>query len=269
MALKTKEFPEEGDLIIATVTKVMPYGAFVKLDEYADREGLIHVSEVASTWVRNIRDHVREGQKAVARVLRVDPTKGHIDLSLKRITDQQKRDKIQEWKRAQKAEKLLGLAAKKMRKRLKKAYEEIGSKLEEKYGELYAAFEDAAKKGKDALVAIGIQEKWADTLTKIAQENVEFPSVEIVGYVDLKCPGPTGIETIKDALLKTKEISEDDVKLEVTYVGAPRYRIHVTAPDYKLAEKVLEKAVEATTSTVEKAGGSAEFHRLTKKGVVI
>ena len=268
MVLMKKEFPDEGDLVIVTVTKVMPYGAFVKLDEYG-KEGLIHVSEVASTWVRNIRDHVREEQKTVARVLRVDQTKGHIDLSLKRITEQQKRDKVQEWKRAQKAEKLLGLAAKKMRKRLLKAYQEIGLKLEEKYGELYAAFEEATKRGKEAFLLVGIPEKWAELLTKIAQENVELPTVEIIGYVDLKCPNPNGIENIKDALIKAKAVSENETKLEITYIGAPRYRICITAPDYKLAEKVLKKAVETATSIIEKVGGTAEFHRLTKKGVVI
>ncbi len=46
-------------------------------------EGLLHVSEISSSWIRNIRDFVREGQKMVLKVLRVDLEKGHIDLSLR------------------------------------------------------------------------------------------------------------------------------------------------------------------------------------------
>ena len=39
------------------------------------KEAFIHISEVSSGWVKNIRDYVRENQKIVARVLRVNPKK--------------------------------------------------------------------------------------------------------------------------------------------------------------------------------------------------
>ncbi len=87
------EYPEEGDLVVGTVTSIRNFGAFVTLDEYASREAFIHLSEVATGWVKYIRDHIREGQKIVARVLRVDPAKSQIDLSLKRINDHQRREK--------------------------------------------------------------------------------------------------------------------------------------------------------------------------------
>ena len=67
------EFPEEGELVVGTVTSIRNFGAFVTLDEYNNREAFIHLSEVATGWVKYIRDHIREGQKIVARVLRVDP----------------------------------------------------------------------------------------------------------------------------------------------------------------------------------------------------
>src|SRR2546423_1074795 len=51
-------FPEVGDLVVATVKRVEDYGAYVKLDEFAGIEGLIHISEMATTWVRNIRGPV-------------------------------------------------------------------------------------------------------------------------------------------------------------------------------------------------------------------
>ncbi len=44
-------FPEVGDLVVATVTRVEDYGAYVKLDEYAGIEGLVHISEISTTWV--------------------------------------------------------------------------------------------------------------------------------------------------------------------------------------------------------------------------
>ena len=68
------EWPEAGDLVIATVEHVADYGAYAKLDEYA-KQGLPHVSEISSSWTHNIRDFVRENQKLVLKVLRVDSEK--------------------------------------------------------------------------------------------------------------------------------------------------------------------------------------------------
>lgn len=83
MVRKSQEWPDEGELIVGTVYKVLNYGAFAKLEEYQGKEAFIHISEVSSGWVKNIRDHVRENQKIVCRVLRVNPKKGHVDASLK------------------------------------------------------------------------------------------------------------------------------------------------------------------------------------------
>ncbi|HVO36618.1 MAG TPA: S1 RNA-binding domain-containing protein, partial [Candidatus Acidoferrum sp.] len=71
MAANKPEWPEPGDLVIATIQSVTDYGAYAKLDEY-DKQGLLHISEISSSWVRNIRDFVRENQKIVLKVLRVD-----------------------------------------------------------------------------------------------------------------------------------------------------------------------------------------------------
>ena len=47
-----KGWPEIGDLVVCTVVNVVEFGAFVQLDEYDKKEGLIHISEVASGWVK-------------------------------------------------------------------------------------------------------------------------------------------------------------------------------------------------------------------------
>ncbi len=78
--------PEVGDLVVTTVTRVEDYGAYVKLDEFSGIEGLVHISEISTTWVRNIREHARQGQKLVLKVLRVSSQRNQIDLSLRRVT---------------------------------------------------------------------------------------------------------------------------------------------------------------------------------------
>ena len=58
--------PEEGELVVATITSVKQNGAYVDLDEYEGTEGFIFIGEIASGWVKNIRGFVREGQRAVS-----------------------------------------------------------------------------------------------------------------------------------------------------------------------------------------------------------
>ena len=73
-----KEYPEEGEFVVGTVNKVQSYGAFVTLDEYQSREGFIHIAEIASGWVKRIRNHIKEKQKVVCKVMHVDPGKGGV-----------------------------------------------------------------------------------------------------------------------------------------------------------------------------------------------
>jgi translation initiation factor 2 subunit 1 len=106
MAERKPQWPEVGDLVIATIETVTDYGAYVNLGEF-DKRGLLHVSAILSSWVRNIRDFMREGQKVVLKVTRLNLEKGYIDLSLRRVTKRSKIEKIRQWKQDRKAKALL------------------------------------------------------------------------------------------------------------------------------------------------------------------
>jgi len=165
MAERKPQWPEVGDLVIATMENVTTYGAYAKLDEY-DKQGLLHVSEISSSWIRNIRDFVREGQKAVLKVIRVDLEKGHIDLSLRRVTKRARIEKIRQWKQDRKAEALLRGVAEKIGLPTEEVYEKTGALVEEKYG-LYDGFEKVAKEGAEVLTEIGVFLKtWQKPLLK-------------------------------------------------------------------------------------------------------
>src|SRR5881296_1467662 len=135
-------FPDVGDLVVATVTRVEDYGAYVKLDEYAGIEGLVHISEISTTWVRNIRDHARAGQKLVLKVLRVNPQRNQIDLSLRRVTGREKSEKMLEWKKERKADAILKSAADKLQRSTDDA-EDVKKILLDKFGGLYSPLAEA------------------------------------------------------------------------------------------------------------------------------
>ncbi|PWB51859.1 MAG: translation initiation factor IF-2 subunit alpha [Candidatus Methanoperedenaceae archaeon] len=259
-------WPDEGDNVVCSVKRVTDFGAFVELDEYGHKEGLIHISDVASGWVKYIRDHVREGQKIVCKVLYVDTAKHHIDLSLKDVNEHQRREKIQEWKNEQKAEKWIEYVA----KTVKISTEDLLKLTDlfyDKFGSVYAAFEKSRFEGTSILIKIGVGKEVADAIAKVAHDNLKKPQVEISGYIDLTCYLPDGIEHIKKALGIANKVDNEEINVEISYVGAPRYRIHVTAPDYKKAEGVLKKAAQSAIHLIEKAGGSGEFHRYSEQKV--
>lgn len=256
MVRRKNQWPSEGELIVGTVHKVLNYGAFANLEEYQGKEAFIHISEVSSGWVKNIRDYVRENQKIVARVLRVNPKKGHVDVSMKRIREDQRTKKIQAWKIEQKAEKFLELAAKKLDKDLDTAYDEVGYLMMDCFGDVYGAFEACADRGEEVLLEEEFPQDWATAITEIAKKNITPPEVQITGYVDIKSFEPNGVEIIREAL-KTAE--SDNIKVQC--VGAPRYRFIVKSSDYREAEKILREAADECIDLVLASGGEGEFHR--------
>jgi translation initiation factor 2 subunit 1 len=261
MGLRRPEWPEVGDLVIATVVKITDYGAYVKLDEY-DKEGLLHVSEVASRWVRNIRDYVREGQKVVLKVLRVHAEKGHVDLSRRRVTKRDKKEKLLSWKKDRKAESLLRTAAEKLNISFEEAYERAGALIEKAFGELHDGLEKTAKDGVDVLLNLGIDKELAVTLEAIAKEKIQIPLVNVKGILELQNPKPKGVLLIKETLKTLEEVGESEgADVTVYLVSPPKYRIVVSAEDYKSAENVLDKATKSALKTIAKSGGTGSFKR--------
>lgn len=257
MALRP-EFPEEGELVIGTVTSIRNFGAFVTLDEYAKREAFIHLSEVAAGWVKYIRDHVREGQKIVARVLRIDPAKNQIDLSLKRINDHQRREKVQAWKNEQRALRLAEQVGTALSKPADEAIAAFGPALVERYGSLFAAFEVASADPK-RFQKENEKSPWTAAFLAVAHENIVPPHVTILGTLELSDPQSNGVEHVREALLAAEAV--DPAAVQVQYVGAPRYRVRVEAGQYKKAEETLKKATDAALKAIKAAGGEGTFAR--------
>ena len=255
---KASEFPEEGELVVCTVQNVKNFGAFVTLDEYGNKEGFIHVRDVATGWVKYIRDYVREGQKIVTKVLGVDSSKGHIDLSLKSVNEHQRREKIQEWKNENKAEKLMEIVAERLGITVEAALESFGYDLADKFGNLYAAFEACAASA-TALQDAEVEGDWTTVFKEVAKENVTPPYVQISGYLELRCPTADGVDRIREALLAGQAAGEDRIKIQ--YIGAPKYRIVLTAPDYKTAEEEMKEITTNVISMVKESGGEGSLHR--------
>lgn len=70
-----------GDIVEGTVTGITSFGAFVELPD--GRTGLVHISEVADTYVENVRDHVQMNDKVKVKILSFDASGKKIGLSIR------------------------------------------------------------------------------------------------------------------------------------------------------------------------------------------
>ncbi len=262
MEKEIEGLPSRNELVVATVRDVTGHGAYVSLDEFDDRRAYVHISELSRTWVKNIRVHVREGQRIVAKVLRVDIRKNQIDLSIKRVPEQMKKLKLLESKRAQTANTLFKMIVDKMPAEERKNAVEIRDILVTHHDLLYYGLEFASQASQKDLTNIGIDEKWAKVIRKIAHDNIIPATVEIKGTVEITIPGGNGVHILKEALILGRDnIKEKNTEIKIYTEGSPRYAIEVTSEDYKLAEKALENALERIEDIVEDNQGSFSFTR--------
>jgi translation initiation factor 2 subunit 1 len=254
-------WPDSGELVVGKVDEIEDFGVFIDLVEYQDKRGLVHKSEVASGWIKNVSDHVSTGETVVAKVLDVDEESRQIDLSLKDVNEHQHRETIQEWKNEQKADNWMEIAF--GEDLADDRYADIAEAIIEDHGSLYAGFEAAAIHGREAIADADLDDDTIEAIVQTARENVSVPFVTVTGYIDLRSPAPDGIEDVKDALRAAEGNGEvgEEVEIEVEYVGAPEYRIRVQAPDYNAAEDALEASADRAAASIEGVGGTGEFHR--------
>lgn len=192
-----QRLPEEGEIVIATVKEATSHGAYVTLDEYNNMTGFLHISEIATGWIRNVERYVRPKQKAVLKVIRVNKTRGEVGTSLKQVSGEERKSRLIEVKKNEKATAFMHF---------------VKSKL----------------KLTDAQVA------------------------------EISSKKPDGIEIIKSTLAGV-ESSKGGAITAVSYVGAPRYRIVVSAENFKVAEKSMSNAVEKIHTAMEKQHGAFNF----------
>ena len=72
-----------GTIVEGTVTGITPFGAFVELP--GGVTGLVHISEVADAYVKDVKDYLKEQDKIKVKIINIDP-KGKIGLSIKQVT---------------------------------------------------------------------------------------------------------------------------------------------------------------------------------------
>lgn len=234
--LVKKELPENGENVIIKITKIMPHGAYCRLIEY-NIDAYLPIAEVASGWIKNIHEFIKEGQQDVAKVIFIDQAKKAVDVSLKKATQKEKKDKVDEYNFEKRSEGIFNKAiVTTKREQQKEALEREISQKTTTYTELI----NNIYEGKDPLNGLSDNE-FKQALYDLVFKTIK-PKTYTVSYkVELRSTDPAhGINTIKEMLT---EVEKQGV--EVLYLGAPHYKLISTDSSYPKAEARIKEAEKA------------------------
>lgn len=245
-----RDMPEEGEFVVIDVEEIHDHSASARIKGY-DEPGMIHISEVSRSWVRDIGQHLDEGERTVAQVVEVED--GTVNLSLKRVNDKKKRETMEEWNREEKADKFLRKVGEQSDLDMEELYEEIAFPFQREYGSTFEGFEHAAI-GDCDFESMGIGSELAQTVVDVAEENISLKEVEMEGGMEITVPGGSGIDTINQALQ-----AGDNV--EISYISAPEYAVTVWGRNAEDAKQRMDDVVERVEETVLDAGGSFSFEK--------
>ncbi len=258
MSTETQELPEVGEIVIATIKKTGDHGAYVSLDEYDNIQGFLHISEIAPGWVRKVTRYVKEGDKKVLLVKKIQEDRAEIDLSLKQISKEQRKKKLLDVKRFEKEQGIL----KNIQDKVKLSSEEVDDleeKLLSKYKSIYDAIIEIGTKNINVIDDLEISEKIKKTIDELSKK-IKLPTVEIRGILEMTNNKSDGIEIIRKILLDAIKESQNE-KIEILYLGAPKYRLSIIAQDFKTAEKTLKPILEKNEKNASKQSGTFKFSR--------
>ena len=258
MSTETQELPEVGEIVIATIKKTGDHGAYVSLDEYDNVQGFLHISEIAPGWVRKVTKYVKEGDKKVLLVKKIQQDRAEIDLSLKQISKEQRKKKLLDVKRFEKEQGIL----KNIQDKVKLSSEEIDQveeKLLSKYNSVYEAIIEIGTKNINVIDDLDISKKIKEVIEEFSKK-IKLPTVEIRGVLEMTSSKSDGIEIIRKILLDAIKESKNE-KIEISYLGAPRYRLSIIAQDFKTAEKTLKPILEKIEKNSSKLNGTYKFSR--------
>lgn len=266
MSNRENTLPSIGELVVGTCSKISQDGAYFGLYSYGDdvELGFVHISELSRTWVRKISAHIKVGQRVVARVLRVNPRLGQVDMSVKRVTESQKRAKMTELKQHQKAQSIFRVFAEQNKLDPNMLLEEIGNPLTMEYGTLYNSLLEIKTQGPNFLDQYDLTKKQRESLYELVSKSLETTTVSLIGGIKAVSFKPNAIDLIKSGF--TKALNESmkkypSSKVDLSVISAPNYRLVIEAEDWRKAETVWNFLQDSFKKAFSGSQSEISFYR--------
>ena len=249
-------FPRRGELVVATVKKIVGHGAYLKIEDY-NIDGYLPLNEVSTKWVRNIEDVIKEGQKIVVKVIRIDRFTKSVDVSYKDVSETEKSRILRLWKKNYRGQKILEELAKYLEsKGIRVNLEEKLTPIIERENTVYDALEKIMLEP-DLLDKVSLKE-YKESILEFLGKKIHLKKYIYEAVIGIQSIEKGGLFKIKDALKKLDEeirkaIGRENV--EITLIGSPRYRISTWSYKPETIKKRLLPTVKQTVDQLSKQRG--------------
>ncbi|KAF2144574.1 uncharacterized protein K452DRAFT_266523 [Aplosporella prunicola CBS 121167] len=254
-----QKYPEVDEFVMVNVKQIAEMGAYVKLLEYDNIDGMILLSELSRRRIRSIQKLIRVGRNEVVVVLRVDKEKGYIDLSKRRVSPEDIVKCEERYNKSKMVHSIMRHVATNAQMPIEKLYETIVWPLHRKYGHAVDAFKlSITNPDVWTEVAFPSQSVEKELTTYIAKRLTPQPT-KVRADVEVTCFGYDGIDAVKEALRTAESKNTTDTQIKVKLVSPPLYVLTSQCLDKNLGISVLEEAIKDITANIQKNGGDCKI----------
>ncbi|KAI1660071.1 translation initiation factor 2, alpha subunit [Daldinia decipiens] len=250
-----EKYPEIDSFVMVNVKQIADMGAYVKLLEYDNIDGMILLSELSRRRIRSIQKLIRVGRNEVVVVLRVDKEKGYIDLSKRRVSPEDIVKCEERYNKSKMVHSIMRHVAEKTQTPIETLYESIAWPLNKRYGHSIDAFK----------LSITNPDVWSDitfTSEPVAEELKSYigkrltpQPTKVRADIEVTCFEYDGIDAVKAALRTAEARNTEENQVKVRLVSPPLYVLTSTCLDKNVGISRLEEAIVDIRSSITSAGG--------------
>ncbi|TNY19235.1 eukaryotic translation initiation factor 2 subunit alpha [Rhodotorula diobovata] len=237
------------------VKQIQEMGAYVKLLEYDNIEGMILLSELSRRRIRSIQKLIRVGRNEVVVVMRVDKEKGYIDLSKRRVSPEDVIKCEERYNKSKTVHTIMRHVAERTGKDMDEVNALVAWPLFKKYGHAYDAFKLSITEPDTVFAGLDIPEDvFGELRTNIAKRLTPQP-VKVRADVEVTNFAYNGILTIQEALAAGESLSTDEIPIKIRLVAPPLYVLVSNTTDKQGAVERLELAIEKIGDVIRREEG--------------
>jgi translation initiation factor 2 subunit 1 len=251
-----EKYPEIDSFVMVNVKQIADMGAYVKLLEYDNIDGMILLSELSRRRIRSIQKLIRVGRNEVVVVLRVDKEKGYIDLSKRRVSPEDIVKCEERYNKGKMVHSIMRHVAEKTLTPIEQLYESIAWPLNKKYGHSLDAFKLSIT-NPDVWNDITFpSEPVAEELKSYIGKRLTPQPTKVRADVEVTCFAYDGIDAIKTALRTAEARNTAESQVKVRLVSHPLFVLTNTCLDKNMGIARLNEAIVDIRKSIEAAGGA-------------
>ncbi|KAI1468807.1 translation initiation factor 2, alpha subunit [Daldinia caldariorum] len=250
-----EKYPEIDSFVMVNVKQIADMGAYVKLLEYDNIDGMILLSELSRRRIRSIQKLIRVGRNEVVVVLRVDKEKGYIDLSKRRVSPEDIVKCEERYNKSKMVHSIMRHVAEKTQTPIETLYESIAWPLNKRYGHSIDAFKLSIT-NPDVWNDITFpSEPVAEELKSYIGKRLTPQPTKVRADIEVTCFEYDGIDAVKTALRTAEARNTEDNQVKVRLVSPPLYVLTSTCLDKNVGISRLEEAIVDIRNSITSAGG--------------